>query len=207
MPVPVDGQFQVRDGEQPALRQQSVGLAFSVVPLAEAALLVQPLWYLQRVEPSFRDRPPADHEVWLPENKYPTPATVRTFTDDVLRQVESLSGVRSPSTVNHAASPRGGLRLQVDVPSYLPPGNDGRGRHADLSRRLATLLETRGAQPAGGPVVLDPGPAPGAAVSVVNEAAAAPHCPAVAPLGPQLRPLFQPGAVSCILARTPDCSR
>ena len=89
--------------------------------LAGAALLIQSLWNLQRVDPGFRTERLLTMQVWLPERKYPTPSGVRTFSDEMLRRVEALPGVRSASTVNTRPFLGWFLGLDVEVPGYVPP--------------------------------------------------------------------------------------
>ena len=176
-----------------------VELALSVVLLAGAALLVQSLWNLQRVEPGFRTDRLLTMQVWLPERKYPSPAGVRTFTDDVLRRVEGLPGVRSASTVNTRPFLGWSLGLpQVEVPGYLPPETMEDGDM--LTYRVASdrYFETLGAELAEGRAFSTADRADGAAVTVVNEAAAARYWPGAEPVGRQLRPRFQPGAAPWI---------
>ncbi len=98
-----------------------VELALSVMLLGGAALLVQSLWNLQGVDAGFRTDRLLTMQVWLPERKYPSPASVQTFSDDVLQRVESLPGVRSVSTVNTRPFLGWFLGLQVEVPGYIPP--------------------------------------------------------------------------------------
>ena len=172
-----------------------VELALSVVLLAGAALLVQSLWNLQRVEPGFRTDRLLTMQVWLPERKYPSPAGVRTFTDDVLQRVEGLPGVRSASTVNTRPFLGWSLGLpQVEVPGYIPPETMEDG--GMLTYRVVSdrYFETLGAELAEGRAFSTADRVDGAAVTVVNEAAAARYWPGVEPVGRQLRPRFQPGA-------------
>ena len=170
-----------------------VELALSVMLLGGAALLIQSLWNLQRVDPGFRTDRLLTMQVWLPERKYPSPGSVRTFGDEVLRHVEGVPGVRSVSTVNTRPFLGWFLGLDVEVPGYLPPETMDEGdllAYRVVSNRYfetlgAELLQGRAFSTADGP--------DGAAVAVVNEAAAARYWPEVEPLGRQLRPRFQPG--------------
>ena len=98
-----------------------VELALSVVLLGGAALLIESLWNLQRVDPGFRTDRLLTMQVWLPERKYPSPGSVRTFGDEVLRRVEGVPGVRSVSMVNTRPFLGWFLGLDVEVPGYLPP--------------------------------------------------------------------------------------
>ena len=175
-----------------------VELALSVVLLAGAALLVQSLWNLQRVEPGFRTDRLLTMQVWLPERKYPTPASVRTFTDDVLRRVEGLPGVRGATTVNTRPFLGWSLGLQVEVPGYIPPETMEEG--GMLTYRVVSdrYFETLGAELAEGRAFSTADRPDGAAVTVVNEAAAARYWPGAEPVGRRLRPRFQPGAAPWI---------
>ena len=174
-------------------------LALSVVLLAGAALLVQSLWNLQRVEPGFRTDRLLTMQVWLPERKYPSPASVRTFTDDVLQRVEGLPGVRGATTVNTRPFLGWFLGLlQVEVPGYIPPETMEEG--GMLTYRVVSdrYFETLGADLVEGRAFSTADRPDGAAVTVVNEAAAARYWPGAEPVGRQLRPQFQPGAAPWI---------
>ena len=175
-----------------------VELALSVVLLAGAALLVQSLWNLQRVEPGFRTDRLLTMQVWLPERKYPGPASVRTFTEDVLQRVESLPGVRRASTVNTRPFLGWSLGLQVEVPGYIPPETMEEG--GLLTYRVVSdrYFETLGAELVKGRTFSTADRVDGAAVTVVNEAAAARYWPGIEPIGRQLRPGFQSGAAPWI---------
>ena len=184
-------------GRWSAGRVLVVELALSVVLLAGTALLVQSLWNLQRVEPGFRTDRLLTMQVWLPESKYPTPASVRTFTDDVLQRVESLPGVRSASTVNRRPFLGWSLGLQVDVPGYIPPETMEEGGMLTYRFVSHRYFETLGAELAEGRT-FSTADRPDGAVTVANEAAAARYWPGAEPVGRQLRPRFQPGAAPWI---------
>ena len=170
-----------------------VELALSVVLLAGAALLVQSLWNLQRVDPGFRTDRLLTMQVWLPERKYPTAGGVRNFSDEVLRRVEGLPGVRSVSTVNTRPFLGWFLGLDVEVPGYVPPETMEEGDL--LAYRVVSdrYFETLGAELVRGRAFSRADVPDGAAVAVVNQAAAARYWPETEPLGRQLLPRFQPG--------------
>ena len=175
-----------------------VELALSVMLLGGAALLGQSLWNLQGVDAGFRTDRLLTMQVWLPERKYPSPASVQTFSDDVLQRVESLPGVRRVSTVNTRPFLGWFLGLQVEVPGYLPPETmEGGGM---LTYRVVSdrYFETLGAELVEGRAFSTGDRPDGAAVTVVNEAAAARYWPEAEPIGRQLRPRFQPGAAPWI---------
>ena len=165
-----------------------VELALSVMLLAGAALLIQSLWNLQRVDPGFRTERLLTMQVWLPERKYPSPSGVRTFSDEMLRRVEALPGVRSASTVNTRPFLGWFLGLDVEVPGYVPPETIEGGDL--LTYRVVSNLyfETLGAELVQGRAFSTGDGAEGAAVAVVNEAAAARYWPDVEPIGRQFRP-------------------
>ena len=181
-----------------------VELALSVMLLAGAALLIQSLWNLQQVDPGFRTERLLTMQVWLPERKYPTPSGVRTFSDEMLRRVEALPGVRSASTVNTRPFLGWFLGLDVEVPGYVPPETIEGGDL--LTYRVVSNLyfETLGAELVQGRAFSTGDGPDGAAVAVVNEAAAARYWPDVEPIGRQFRPRFQPGAAPWIPAGRSD---
>ena len=181
-----------------------VELALSVMLLAGAALLIQSLWNLQRVDPGFRTDRLLTMQVWLPERKYPSPSGVRTFSDEMLRRVEALPGVRRASTVNTRPFLGWFLGLDVEVPGYVPPETIEGGDL--LTYRVVSNLyfETLGAELVQGRAFSTGDGPDGAAVAVVNEAAAARYWPDVEPIGRQFRPRFQPGAAPWIPAGRSD---
>ena len=169
-----------------------VELALSVMLLAGAALLIQSLWNLQRVDPGFRTDRLLTMQVWLPERKYPSPSRVRSFSDEMLQRVGSLPGVRNVATVNTRPFLGWFLGLDVDVPGYIPPETmEG----LLLTYRVVSdrYFETLGAELVRGRTFSTADGPDGAAVAVVNEAAAARYWPEVEPIGRLLRPRFQPG--------------
>ncbi len=145
-----------------------VELALSVMLLGGAALLGQSLWNLQGVDAGFRTDRLLTMQVWLPERKYPSPASVQTFSDDVLQRVESLPGVRSVSTVNTRPFLGWFLGLQVEVPGYIPPETmEGGGM---LTYRVVSdrYFETLGVKLVEGRAFSTGDRPDGAAVTVVN---------------------------------------
>ena len=170
-----------------------VELALSVVLLAGAALLVRSLWNLQGVDPGFRTDRLLTMQVWLPERKYPHAGGVRTFSDEVLRRVEELPGVRSVSTVNTRPFLGWYLGLDVEVPGYLPPETMEDGDL--LAYRVVSdrYFETLGAEMVQGRAFSSTDVPDGRVVAVVNQAAAARYWPESEPLGRELHPRFQPG--------------
>ena len=170
-----------------------VELALSVALLAGAALLIQSLWNLQRVDPGFRTDRLLTMQVWLPERKYPTAGGVRNFSDEVLRRVKGLPGVRSVSTVNTRPFLGWFLGLDVEVPGYIPPETMEEGDL--LAYRVVSdrYFETLGTDLVRGRAFSTADGPDGAAVAVVNQTAAARYWPQTEPLGRQLLPRFQPG--------------
>ena len=165
-----------------------VELALSVMLLAGAALLIQSLWNLQRVDPGFWTEGLLTMQVWLPERKYPTPSGVRTFSDEMLRRVETLPGVRSASTVNTRPFLGSFLGPDVKVPGYVPPEAIDGGDLLTYRVVSSLYFETLRAELVQG-WAFSTGDGPdGAAVAVVNEAAAGRYSPDVEPIGWQFRP-------------------
>lgn len=132
-------------------------------------------------------------QVWLPERKYPNAGGVRTFSDEVLRRVEELPGVRSVSTVNTRPFLGWYLGLDVEVPGYVPPETMEDGDL--LAYRVVSdrYFETLGAEMVRGRAFSTTDVPDGRVVAVVNQAAAARYWPESEPLGRELRPRFQPG--------------
>ena len=170
-----------------------VELALAVVLLAGSGLFIRSLWNLQSIDPGFRTERLLTMQVWLPERKYPDAASVRTFTDEVLRRVEGLPGVASVSTVNTRPFLGWFLGLDVDVPGYIPPETMEEGDM--LAYRVVSdrYFETLGAEMVKGRTFSTADGPEGAPVAVVNGAAAVRYWPEVETIGRRLRPRFQQG--------------
>ena len=181
-----------------------VELALSVVLLAGAVFLIRSLQILERIDPGFRTERLLTMQVWLPERKYASPSSVRTFSEDVLRRAGSLPGVRSISTVNTRPFLGWFLGLDVDVPGYIPPETMEDGDL--LAYRVVSdrYFETLGAELVRGRAFSTADGPDAAAAAVVNEAAAARYWPEVEPIGRQLRPRFQPGPAPWVPAGRDD---
>ena len=139
-------------------------------------------------------------QVWLPERKYPTPSGVRTFSDEMLRRVETRPGVRSASTVNTRPFLGSFLGPDVKVPGYVPPEAIEGGDLLTYRVVSSLYFETLRAELVQGRAFSTGDGPDGAAVAVVNEAAAARYSPDVEPIGWQFRPRFQSAAASWIPA-------
>ena len=168
-----------------------VELALSVVLLVGAALLIRTLWNLQRVDPGFRPERLLTMQVWLPERKYPDASGVRVFSDELLRRVGRLPGVREVATVNTRPFLGWFLTTDVEVPGRVPPEGGQEVwptyrvvSHSYFDTLGATLVAGRGFVTTDGP--------DGARVAVINEAMARRYWPEVDPVGRQFRPQLLP---------------
>ncbi len=113
-------------------------IALSVVLLIGAALLAKSFLHLRKVDPGLRPANLLTLEINLPPKRYDTPEKKNAFFQEVIRRVESLSGVRSvtasltlPGSPKYvtgvqivgqpatAVSKRPPVQLQSITPGYL----------------------------------------------------------------------------------------
>ncbi|HEX8720558.1 MAG TPA: ABC transporter permease [Pyrinomonadaceae bacterium] len=90
------GQLGSRRGARNALVVAE--MAFAVVLLVGAGLLIRSFVRLQQVDPGFEPRGVLAMQVSLPGNKYKEPAQRASFDRQMLEQVRSLPGVKSAAT-------------------------------------------------------------------------------------------------------------
>jgi len=75
-------------------------IAFSLILLAGAGLMVRSLWSLSSVSPGVDPHHVLTMTVSIPETKFPTPAGEVNFFDQVLQRVRALPGVESAGTID-----------------------------------------------------------------------------------------------------------
>ena len=109
---------------------------------------------------------------------------------------ETLPGVRSASTVNTRPFLGSFLGPDVKVPGYVPPEAIEGGDLLTYRVVSSLYFETLRAELVQGRAFSTGDGPDGAAVAVVNEAAAARYSPDVEPIGWQFRPRFQSAAAS-----------
>jgi putative ABC transport system permease protein len=165
-------------------------LAFSIVLLVGAMLLVKSLWRLESVDPGFRSDHLLSMQVWLPKSRYPDRSMVANFYQDVLRRVDALPGVRASAGVNFRPFLGMAVGTAFDVegrpprkPGEEPPVADYRIVSPGYLRALGVpVLQGRDLAEMDGPN--------SAGAVVVNQTARKRWWPNENPIGRQIRPRF-----------------
>lgn len=119
---------------QRALVMSEVALA--VMVLVGAALMLQSLARLQRVDPGFQSEEALTFDVSLPDQRYPTPTSVAQFYERLIERLDALAGVSAAGAVEYLPfsgmdsstglhidgrpSPRPGEEPQVHYRSVTP---------------------------------------------------------------------------------------
>jgi putative ABC transport system permease protein len=104
----------------------AVQIAFTLMLVTGAALLVRSLWNLEQVDPGFQ----VDHlltmQLWLPPTKYSTPSRVTEFYQEVLRRLHQFPEIGEVAVVNTRPflGWRLGARLHVPGRPPEPTGED-----------------------------------------------------------------------------------
>jgi putative ABC transport system permease protein len=116
-------------GAHSRLRAVLVGseVAFSLVLMAGAGLLLHSFWNLMRVDPGFDPKRVITASLWLPVPndpalfKYGNPNTRNAFMREVLRRAQTLPGVEAAAIGVGSATPLGGFNKVTFVPEGTNP--------------------------------------------------------------------------------------
>src|SRR5213594_2573349 len=116
-------------------------LAFAVVLLVGAGLLIQSLWRLQHVSPGLQPQNILTFNVSLPDVRYPSEKQAR-FYGDLMTRVQSLPGVQSASAVLPLplSGDRFSISFQIDGRPVAPKDQPS----ADLFISEANYFRTMG---------------------------------------------------------------
>jgi predicted permease len=166
-------------------------LAFAVVLVCGAALLVKSFWHVQQVDPGFRAAGVLKAEYQLPASRYPSDfrrwpdfAEQHAFTRTLLARAASLPGVQSAAIAgNHPLDP--GF-----TNSFTIVGREAEARtwpEISIRRVSPEYFGTVGVPLVGGRLLREADLTNSTPVVVINEAAAARFFPGRDPLGAQMR--------------------
>ena len=165
-------------------------LAFSIVLLVGAALLVKSLWRLESISPGFRQDHLLTMQVWLPKTKYPDRSSITSFYREVVRRLDVLPGVRTAAAVNLRPFLGMSVGTGLEVQGREPPRPGEPPLAADYRIATPGYLRALGVPfDEGRDLAGSDGPnSPGAVV--VNQTAARRFWPNENPIGEHIRPRF-----------------
>src|SRR5262249_28823051 len=162
-------------------------VAFSLILLIGAGLLIKSFWRLQQVEPGFDPRNLLSVEISLPPAKYGERAQSVAFYQQMLERVKTLPGVKAAAIVNHP--PFSGRRthnpFQIEgrpepaSPSELP-GADYRSISPDYFQAMNIPL-------LGGRAFNERDAADAPNVGIISQACAELYWPGDDPLGRRIK--------------------
>jgi predicted permease len=159
-------------------------MAFAL--LVGAALMIQTLWNLRRVDLGFRSDHLLTMAVLLPNTKYDSNEKIRAFYRDVLDKSRTLPGVKSAGFGSDVPFTSIG-----DTDGYViegaPPLLPGQDNDALYREVTAGYLETIGGTLESGRVLEDRDIESSQAVVVINEFLAKRHWPGQDPVGKRLK--------------------
>lgn len=159
-----------------------VQIAFSLMLVTGAALLVRSLWNLEQVDPGFR----ADHlltmQLWLPPAKYATPSRVTEFDQEVVRRLHGFPKIREVAFVNTRPFLGWRLNTRLHVPGRPP---EPTGQDPIVAFRVASpgYLAALGAPLLRGRQLVDSDWPTSASVALINQTMARRFWPTVDPIG------------------------
>ncbi|MDA2938722.1 ABC transporter permease [Acidobacteria bacterium AH-259-A15] len=94
-------------------------VAFSLILLIGAGLMVNSFWRLQHVDPGFDPENLLTMKVHLPDSRYPASEEKRVFFQEIVHRVENLPGVLSLA-VAHVLPLTGGHGVHFEIDARLP---------------------------------------------------------------------------------------
>lgn len=101
-------------------------IAFSLILLMGAGLLINSFLRLRNVDPGFRSDNLLTMKVELPESKYPDKTRRSAFYTDLVHRVESLPGVRSAAVATNLPLTYNGDSIPIGVEGRPDPAPDQR---------------------------------------------------------------------------------
>ncbi len=167
-------------------------IALSLLLLVGAGLLVRSFVRLMSEDLGFNPSNLLTMQIWLPDTHYSKPVQVINFYDEVLRQVESIPGVKSVGAVNFLPYTHWSDFVDFDIRGRTTPapGDEFTCRYRVIDSRYLRTMGMR--MVSGRDLALSDGPdAPG--VAWVNEALVRRYWPNEDPVGKQIR--IRPQAV------------
>ncbi len=167
-------------------------IAFAIVLLIGAGLLLRSFDRLQSVEPGFRPRNLLVADVPVSPRAYPQPGARMDFYDRLLERARALPGVTSAGAASFLPVSGGGSQIHFNIQGR-PPKSARDFLIAGYRPISPRLHETLGIPLLSGRFLTDADTERGPFVAVINEAMARQHFPNRNPLGQRLQ-----------LGQTPD---
>jgi putative ABC transport system permease protein len=117
-------------------------VAFALVLLIGAALMLRSFQRLQRVDPGFKPDDVLTMNIMLPDSKYAEPEQWRSFEDRLLERVRAIGGVESAGAVTSLPLSGAGISMGFEVagrPSASHAGSDSANYRAISHDYLQTV--------------------------------------------------------------------
>ena len=183
-----------------ALVMGEIGL--SVVLLISAVLLVKAFTQLRTAELGYDLQEVATMRLTLPEQKYPTPESLRAFQSDLTERVAALPGVDAAALASHR--PMWGNSASTYAVVGEPPPEEGREPAVNIRYVSADYWDAMGISRVAGRVfgVRDQAETP--LVVVINERFAARHWDGRSPLGQRITIWGEDREIVGVVADTRD---
>jgi predicted permease len=108
-------------------------VAFALVLLVGAGLLIRSFWTLHNVDPGFRPDGALAVTMSLPATRYPEQSAFLGFHDDLLTRFRALRGVTAAGSIRYLPMRGTGEQLRVDVP--------GRADVPEAERPVVDMLQ------------------------------------------------------------------
>jgi predicted permease len=160
-------------------------LAFSVVLLIGAVLMLRSLWSLQKIDLGFDPDGALTARIAVPNRAYPTQETINDFFDRVLTRARALPGVRAAGVIRSLpiGSVIGDSGMMVE--GYTPP--PGENAKGDWQAATPGALEALGERLVRGRFFAETDTTASPPVALVNETMAAMYWPNQDPIGRRVR--------------------
>ena len=162
-------------------------VAFSLVLLIGAGLLLRSFWRLTRVDPGFVPTGVVTMKINLPASKYPSASEMQTFYEALFERLRAQPGVAGVATVSIVPFGYGNTAMEIaieglhDDPGGAKPSADWRLVSPGYFKAMGIPLHAgRDFEPRDGA---------GPGVVVVSEAMARRYWPGADPIGKRMRPV------------------
>jgi putative ABC transport system permease protein len=164
-------------------------VAVAVVLLVGAALLIQSLWRLNRIDPGFEARGVLTAGISLPDTY--SDSKIISFYEDLHDRLQSLPGARSAGVV--APLPMSGHNMGLGVDVEGRPTTPGERLSSDARIISPDYFRSLGIQQVAGRDFTQGDDAKSKPVVIVNEALASLLFPGEDPIGKRIRPTISTG--------------
>jgi len=177
-------------------------IGLSVVLLISAVLLVKAFTQLRSAELGYDLAEVATMRLTLPEQKYPTPESLRAFQTDLMERVAALPGVDAAALSSHR--PMWGNSASTYTVVGEPPPEEGREPAVNIRYVSPDYWEALGISMVAGRVFEDRDQAETPLVVVINERFAARHWDGRSPLGQRITIWGEDREIVGVVADTRD---